>query len=86
MGGERSTLRARELADDWERLLAVLRTDVEAGLRQLEVGQSRPFDDDAVNSELAEGDLANIWVEIATVDINTADQFIEVPKPDYDLG
>jgi hypothetical protein len=25
-----------------------LRTDVEAGLRQLEVGQSRPFDDDAV--------------------------------------
>jgi antitoxin ParD1/3/4 len=25
-----------------------LRTDVEAGLRQLEVGQSRPFDEDAV--------------------------------------
>ena len=25
-----------------------LRTDGEAGLRQLEVGQSRPFDDDAV--------------------------------------
>ncbi len=31
----------------------------------------------AVNSELAEGDLADIWVEIATVDIDTADQFIE---------
>ncbi len=31
----------------------------------------------AVNSELAEGDLADIWVEIATVDIDTADRFIE---------
>jgi hypothetical protein len=33
----------------------------------------------AVNSELAEGDLADIWVEIATVDIDTADHFIEKP-------
>jgi toxin ParE1/3/4 len=31
----------------------------------------------AVNSELAEGDLADIWVEIATADIDTADHFIE---------
>jgi toxin ParE1/3/4 len=31
----------------------------------------------AVNSELAESDLADIWVEIATDDIDTADQFIE---------
>ena len=31
----------------------------------------------AVNSELAEADLADIWVEIATDDIDTADQFIE---------
>jgi toxin ParE1/3/4 len=31
----------------------------------------------AVNSELAEADLADIWVEIATDDIDTADRFIE---------
>jgi plasmid stabilization system protein ParE len=31
----------------------------------------------AVNSELAEADLANIWVEIATDDIDTADRFIQ---------
>ena len=31
----------------------------------------------AGNSELAEGDLADIWVEIASVDIDTADHFIE---------
>jgi toxin ParE1/3/4 len=30
----------------------------------------------AVNSELAEADLADIWVEIATDDIETADHFI----------
>jgi toxin ParE1/3/4 len=31
----------------------------------------------AVNSELAEADLADIWVEIATDDIDTADRFIQ---------
>jgi toxin ParE1/3/4 len=31
----------------------------------------------AVNSELAEADLADIWVEIAVDDIGTADQFIQ---------
>jgi toxin ParE1/3/4 len=31
----------------------------------------------AVNSELAEADLAHIWVEIATDDIDTADRFIQ---------
>jgi len=31
----------------------------------------------AVNSELAEADLADIWLEIAIDDIDTADQFIQ---------
>ena len=31
----------------------------------------------AVNSELAEADLADLWVEIGTDDIDTADRFIE---------
>jgi plasmid stabilization system protein ParE len=31
----------------------------------------------AVNSELAEADLADIWVEIAVDDIDTADLFIQ---------
>jgi plasmid stabilization system protein ParE len=31
----------------------------------------------AVNSELAEADLADIWVEIATDDIDIADRFIQ---------